>query len=189
MTTTIYFIRHAEPDFSVKEDSIRPLTMKGLQDANKLPVFFEDIVIDKVISSPFKRAHDTVIPLANSKGIEVELIDGFRERKVSGGTWIDDFTSFARNQWYDFDYKLTGGDSLREVQERNILALENLLERDLGLNIVVGSHGTALSTIINYYDDSYGYDDFNKIKGLMPWIVKFTFEDKKSKPVIENMIF
>ena len=36
-----------------------------------------------------------------------------------------------------------------------------------------------MSTIINYYDPSYGYKDFNEIRLLMPWIVKFTFEENK----------
>jgi len=31
-----------------------------------------------------------------------------------------------------------------------------------GKNIVIGTHGTALSTIINYYDSTYGYDDFER---------------------------
>lgn len=38
---------------------------------------------------------------------------------------------------------------------------------------------TALSTVINYFDNSFGYDEFNEIKNLMPWIVGFTFEGKK----------
>ena len=46
-----------------------------------------------------------------------------------------------------------------------------------GKNIVVGSHGTALSTIINYYDKTFGYSEFNKIRYLMPWIVEFAFEE------------
>jgi len=33
-----------------------------------------------------------------------------------------------------------------------------------GKNIVIGTHGTALSTIINYYDSTYGYDDFERMK-------------------------
>ena len=44
-------------------------------------------------------------------------------------------------------------------------------------SIVVGSHGTALSTIINFYDKSFGYDDFENIRFLMPWIVEFSFDE------------
>lgn len=50
-----------------------------------------------------------------------------------------------------------------------------VLEKYRDKKVVVGSHGTALSTIINYFDSNFGYDSFLKIKTLMPWIVKFTF--------------
>jgi 2,3-bisphosphoglycerate-dependent phosphoglycerate mutase len=53
----------------------------------------------------------------------------------------------------------------------------NVLNEYKNKNIVVGSHGTALSTIINYYDQSFGYADFENIRKLMPWIVRFTFQD------------
>ena len=56
-------------------------------------------------------------------------------------------------------------------------------------NIVVGSHGTALSTIINYYDKSFGYSDFEKIRYLMPWIVEFTFEDDECIDIKKYNLF
>ena len=74
---------------------------------------------------------------------------------------------------------ITGKECLKEVQSRNIVALDNVLSSYKGKNIVIGSHGTALSAIINYYDKSFGYNDFEKIRFLMPWIVEFSFEDKK----------
>lgn len=46
-----------------------------------------------------------------------------------------------------------------------------------GKNIVIGTHDTALSTIINFYNPSFGYEAYEKIRGLMPWIVKFIFND------------
>lgn len=33
--TTVYFVRHAQPDLSVHDDLTRPLTEKGLQDRKK----------------------------------------------------------------------------------------------------------------------------------------------------------
>ena len=102
--------------------------------------------------------------------------DDFRERKVDS-CWIEDFTSFCKAQWADFDYKLSDGETLREVQTRNIAALNRLLRAYSGKTIVVGSHGTALSAIIHFYDKRFGFEDFERIKGLMPWIVRFTFED------------
>ena len=34
--------------------------------------------------------------------------------------------------------------------------------------------------IINYYDRSFGYDDFEKIKNVMPWIVELVFDENGS---------
>lgn len=65
------------------------------------------------------------------------------------------------------------------MQERNISALKEVLKKYEGKNVAIGSHGTALSTVINYYDPSFGYEQFQKIKGLMPWIVRFRFEVEK----------
>jgi 2,3-bisphosphoglycerate-dependent phosphoglycerate mutase len=176
MITIIYFVRHAEPDYSVHDDEIRPLTQNGEIAAQKVACFFEDKGIEVVLSSPYKRAVDTIKPYANKSGLQIELVYEFRERKVDS-CWIEDFKSFTQKQWADFDYKLSDGESLGEVQYRNITALKRTLDEYSGKNIIIGSHGTALSTIINHYDPTFGYDDFEKIKTVMPWIVKFTFED------------
>ena len=176
--TTIYFVRHAEPDYNNHDDFFRPLTDKGLKDRIKVTNYLLDKKIDLVLSSPYVRAVDTVADFAKNAGLNIEKIDDFRERKVDS-VWVEDFKAFCKKQWSDFDYKLTDGESLNEVQKRNIRALEEVLERYNGKNIVVGSHGTALSTIVNYYDNSFNYENFDAIIGVMPWVVKFEFEDKR----------
>lgn len=176
--TTVYFVRHAEVDYQVHNDEIRPLTEKGKEDTRLITEYFKNKEIQVILSSPYQRAIDTIRDLANEKDLEIITIYDFRERKVDS-EWIEDFNMFTKNQWNNFDYKLTDGECLREVSDRNIKALENVINQYEDKNIVIGSHGTALSTIIHYYDSSFGYDDFNSIRHLMPWIVKFTFEDKK----------
>jgi len=42
-------------------------------------------------------------------------------------------------------------------------------------NIVIGTHGTALSTIINYYDNTYGFTDFMDMVNILPWVVRIYF--------------
>ncbi len=172
----VYFVRHAEPDFSNHNDMLRPLTPKGLEDRKLVTAFLDDKNIDVVISSPFKRAIDTVKDFADKHRFGIETVDDFRERKI-GNSWIENFPDYSKRQWADFDYKLEDGESLKEVQNRNIKALNDVLNDHKGKNVVIGSHGTALSTIINYYDDSFGCEDFEKIKDVMPWIVEFDFDE------------
>lgn len=171
----IYFVRHAKPDFSVHDDLTRPLTDKGIIDSKKLCEFLKGKSINKIYSSPYKRAIDTIKELAQNLNIKIEVVDDFRERKISN-IWIEDFNKFSKSQWENFEYKLNDGESLNEVQSRNIKALHKILNENSNQNIVIGTHGTALSTIINYYDKTFDYLSFTKIKDIMPFIVCMEFE-------------
>ena len=174
--TTVYFVRHAEPNYNNHDDPLRELSAKGLQDRKLVTDFLADKGIDAVLSSPYKRAIDTIRDFTDSFGLQIEIIDDFRERKADS-EWIEDFVSFSQRQWKDFSYKLSDGECLQEVQDRNVAALRAVLRKYPGKNIIIGSHGTALSTIIHYFDNTFGYDDFVKIKSKMPWIVEFEFDE------------
>ena len=174
--TNVYFVRHAEPNYENHNDLLRELTPKGMSDRTLVTQFLSDKQISVLLSSPYKRSVDTIQEFADRSGLSIELIEDFRERMIDS-VWIEDFNAFAKQQWADFSYKLSDGECLQEVQDRNIRALNNALEQYSGQNIAIGSHGTALSTIINYYDNSFGYDDFQEIRKLMPWIVHFCFEN------------
>ncbi len=178
MITKVYFVRHAQPNYNNHDDVLRELTEKGLNDRKYVTEFLSDKQVTVVLSSPYKRSIDTVADFANKNGINVEIIDDFRERKIDS-CWIEDFDAFAKKQWSDFSYKLSDGECLKEVQDRNISALKTVLKKYSGKNIAIGSHGTALSTIVNYYDSSFGYEEFEKIRCVMPWVVEFVFDDDK----------
>lgn len=175
--TTVYFVRHAQPNYENHDDLTRELTEKGLQDRMKVVEVLREIPVHAVLSSPYKRAVDTVQPLADQRGLSVVTDADFRERKVGDG-WLEDFTSFAKRQWADFDFALEHGESLRQVQVRNAAALERALARYDGKTIVIGSHGTALSSLVEYYVPGFGYEGFDRIRNIMPWVVRFTFEGR-----------
>ena len=176
--TAIYFIRHAEADNTNRDGRNRPLTEKGLADRRLVTKFLQDKNIDAVLSSPFKRAVDTVADFAEKNSFEIELIEDFRERK-SDSDWLreSDFFPFIERQWADFSYKLSDGECLAEVQERNISALNKVLKKYENKIVAIGTHGMALSTIINYYDKSYGYEDFVAMIDIAPWVVRMDFDE------------
>ena len=176
--TTIYFIRHAEADNTNRDGRNRPLTAKGLADRILVTEFLQDKNIDAVLSSPFKRAIDTVADFAEKNGFEIQTVEDFRERK-SDSDWLrdTDFFPFIERQWADFSYSLSDGECLDAVQRRNIAALNEVLMKYKDKTVVIGTHGTALATIINYFDNTYGFDDFMAMVNLLPWIVKMTFND------------
>lgn len=173
--TQIYFVRHAEPNYANHDDMTRELSPKGLEDRRLVTDFLRDKSVTAVLSSPYRRAVDTVRPFADEAGLPVIPISDFRERRITDA-WIDDFNAFARMQWADFSYSLPGGESLRQVQRRCVDALKRVLLDYEGQCVVIGGHGTAISTVLNHFDPSFGWEDFNRIRRMMPWIVRLNFD-------------
>ena len=119
--TKVFFVRHAEPNYNNHNDYLRELTPRGMADRKLVTTFLSDKQIDVVISSPFRRALDTVSDFAENNDLPIEINDAFRERKVDS-CWIENFSEFTKRQWSDFSYKLSDGECLKEVQDRNISA-------------------------------------------------------------------
>jgi 2,3-bisphosphoglycerate-dependent phosphoglycerate mutase len=97
LETNIYFVRHAQPDYSNKNEILRPLTNKGMADTKLVTAALKDKKMDIVCSSPYKRAFDTVKDLADTNGFEINIVEDFRERKVDDD-WIEDFRAFSHKQ-------------------------------------------------------------------------------------------
>lgn len=174
--TSVYFIRHAQSDRSFHDERTRPLTAEGIADTEKITFALEGKGIAHILSSPYTRTLQTVEGLSRALDIEVEIDEGFRERNA--GKWHGDrFFDYIERQWQDFDYRIENGESLREVQERNIAALKKYLNKYRGQTFAVATHGTALSTIINYYFPEYGFEEFLKIADMMPLVLRMDFDD------------
>ncbi len=178
--TNLYFVRHATPNYDNLDDMSRELTAQGLADRFKARDWLSDKNINLVLSSPYKRSVDTVRPIADAIGQkEIETYYDLRERTVCD-EWLYCFDEYAEKQWSDFTYKLDGGESIGEVQQRNIKAIKEILKKYPNRNIAIGSHGTALSAILNYYTDGkWGFEDFQRIKKIMPFIARISFEGDK----------
>ena len=172
--TTVYFVRHAQSDASIHDDRTRPLTEAGLKDSHLVTACLSSRGISHILSSPYLRTIQTVTHLADTLGMPIETDEVFREREA-GGWHGDNFLSYIRAQWEDFSYHIEDGECLASVQKRNVAALERAIRKYQGQTIAIATHGTALSTILNYYDKSIGYSDFMRILDVMPYVVRLDF--------------
>lgn len=173
--TEIYFVRHAMSDKTVHDDRTRPLTAEGTADSEKVTELLLGRNIDVIVSSPYKRCKDTVKGLAQALGKDILTDDDFRERNA--GAWLgDNFSEFIEKQWADFNYHIFDGECLASVQERNIRALKRVLENYRDRTVVIATHGTALSTVINYFEPEYDFRSFMRILNFMPYVVKMEFD-------------
>ena len=79
---TIYLIRHAKAgdrDTWLDDDRLRPLSGRGHRQARLLVDLLADATFDRVLSSPFVRCMETVVPIAGVCGFSVEPVETLAE--------------------------------------------------------------------------------------------------------------
>ncbi len=162
---TIILIRHAEataPEEGVGAESERdrPLTERGLREAEVLAETLAGIQPDHVYSSPYRRAIQTVAPIANRCALKVELIEDLRERLLSPGH-VPDFLEQLQRCWLDFDYAMPDGESNRIAQARVTSVLAHLQRRHHEGLIILASHGNLSSLALHALEPKVEYDFWN----------------------------
>ena len=181
--TRVYFVRHAQPVHSHADDRTRPLTEEGIADTSVVLETLKDKQIDAFYCSPYKRSMDTIRSTAEYYGMEIATDERLRERE--NGENGNNHGMFQK-RWADHTYHEDGGESIGMVQARNIEALREILAANEGRNIVIGTHGTALSSVMNYYRPEFGCDDFLRIIDWMPYIVELDFEGQELISITEH---
>ena len=176
--TVVYFVRHAESDKSRGDERTRGLSSRGIRDRELVTRYLADKQIHAAFSSPYRRAIETIADFTDRFRLTVQTEDSLREWVRCADPTVD-FHEFCRRHLTDFDYRYADGESLRRVQDRNIAALETILETCEGRNVIIGTHGMALSTVISYYDPDFGYDAFEELLPRMPLIVRMVFDGKR----------
>ena len=80
--SALYVIRHAKAGIRAAwsgPDEERPLTRRGRKQARRLVERFQGLDIQRILSSPFVRCMQTVEPLAEARGLPVEVAAELRE--------------------------------------------------------------------------------------------------------------
>ena len=175
--TEIYFVRHAQPDLNIKDNFIRPLTDAGVKDAHDMFLFLKNITFDYFYSSTYKRSYQTIEELANYNNKSIIKIENLKER-VYGNRDIP-IDEYFQKQWNDFNFKCANGESLNDVIKRNTSVINDLLVKHEDKKILIGYHGTNLCALLSHYTKSFFYEDFLKIKPLLPIVIKMTFDKDK----------
>ena len=174
--TNIYFVRHAQPDHTCTDAALRPLTEEGQRDTAEVVRAMKDIHIDYAISSPYKRSYDTIKSTADAHGLDIDTDHRLHER-ISGKN--SNNAEMFRRRWADLSFCESDGECLQSVMDRNIAAVNDILDAHRDENIMVGTHGTALSTILHYFDNSFGVEGFLRIINYMPYIIRLGFEGRE----------
>ena len=154
--TTLLLVRHAHADW--QPDEMRPLSEVGRRDAQRIAEVLGPLNPASIYSSPYRRARQTVEPLAARLGIPIVEMSDLRERSLGSG-WVEDWEATIRPTWEDFSFAYPeGGETNAEAMERARRALGVIRERHIGQTVAVATHGNLLTLLLKVLDAGKGYE-------------------------------
>jgi 2,3-bisphosphoglycerate-dependent phosphoglycerate mutase len=146
--TSFYLVRHAHANWTPDED--RPLSRRGMADAKRLASLLDEYAVQAIFSSPYRRAIQTVEPLARKRDMVIEILPDLRERKL-GQIGTRKFQAAVETTWLDAEYSHPGGESNNAAQERGVALLHGLRTKKQGQNVVLSTHGNLLALILKFF--------------------------------------
>ena len=171
METVVYLIRHSEstPKSNVKfisnndsnqlQNEKAFLSVSGEKRAEELSKHPELQNIDAVYSSNYVRAMETAKYIALENNTIINVDERLNERKI-GQMGDMEWKEFSRLQMKDFDFKLSGGESLNETKKRIVDAMKNILMFETGNRVAVVGHSTAFTCLMSAWCEiGHNYDD------------------------------
>lgn len=154
----IYLIRHCEAKGQPAEAQ---LTERGLKQALHLAEVFSDIKIDRIISSPFKRAIQSIQPLASQINVEIEINNQLSERVLSMEN-LPDWIEKLRATFNEMELKFKGGESSQEAMNRIVEVVEDVFKSKANTTIIV-THGNLLALLLKHFNKDFGFDDWKNL--------------------------
>jgi len=164
--STIYLIRHCETTGQAPD---APLTPGGEEQARRLCTQLLELPITHLISSPYRRALDSIQPLATALKLPITREDALKERQLSAVP-LDDWQDHLRQTFFDPDYTCPGGESSRIATERITRVVDEALQQHDGSILV--THGNLLSLYLHSIDPTFGFEESLQLKN--PDIFKVT---------------
>lgn len=172
--TTVLLIRHAKstPNQDIPEAQW-PLSSTGREQAVHLADQLCGYGLTAIVSSPYKRAVDTVNPLAERLGFSIRLVEDLRERKLREGA-RDDWEALTARSWADFSFALPNCETGFDAQKRIRNSLDQLAREYPSQTIAACSHGNAIGLFLNTIDPGFGHAQWQVMKN--PDIFRVTWD-------------
>jgi 2,3-bisphosphoglycerate-dependent phosphoglycerate mutase len=156
----LYLVRHAHSVWT--PDEMRPLSQAGFDDARRVADILAPLPPEAIYSSPYRRAQQTVEPLAGAMGMSIQVVEDLRERTLSEIP-VDDWRAALERSWDDFTFACPRGESSAVAQQRAVSVFKDLAGRHPQGAIVLATHGNLLALLMNHYDPSVGFDHWNAL--------------------------
>lgn len=151
----LYLIRHCEAS---GQEPDAPLTENGHRQAKELVSFFESRPVDRILSSPFRRAIESIEAVAFQTNCSIEIQDDLRERVLSRQP-LTDWQEHLQKTFTDFDYACPGGETSAEATRRIQNIMNDVWSHSAETSVLV-THGNLLALFLKTIDPHFGFTDW-----------------------------
>jgi probable phosphoglycerate mutase len=149
----LLWVRHGEPERIAPGSGVPadpPLTARGREQAERLAAWLSFEPIDRVLSSPQRRAIETAAPIARTHGLEVEVVEGLVEYDAASDSYIPMEELRATNDphlqaMYDGRWEEFGAESVEAFRIRVGATLDDLITQNPERRIVAVCHGGVIN--------------------------------------------
>jgi 2,3-bisphosphoglycerate-dependent phosphoglycerate mutase len=186
MSQVLYLVRHCQ---ATGQEPDAPLTETGKQQAIALADWLGAVPIERIISSPFVRAYQSVIPLSERLGLTIEVDERLIERVLSPVP-LNDWRRRLAETFVDLDLSFEGGESSHMAMMRGIEVVHQVIDQTTKPVIIV-THGNLMTLILKYFDEKVGYEEWENLQNPDVYCVKFNNEgidvehiDRVSMPAV-----
>jgi 2,3-bisphosphoglycerate-dependent phosphoglycerate mutase len=155
---TLYVVRHCQAE---GQEADAPLTPEGVAQSNSLADSLATANIERIISSPYIRATQTIEPLARRLNLAVELDIRLVERVLCSGA-RPDWQERLRASFSDLDLSFAGGESSREAMQRAVAVVTDI-QRHSAQSTLLVTHGNLMALLLKHFDDAIGYAEWRAL--------------------------
>lgn len=178
---TLYFVRHAHSMWTIDEQ--RPLSTAGQKSAERVSDILQQYPISTIYSSPYRRAIQTITPLATVLNLPIHKDHRLVERRI-GDAPIADFHKAISQLWLNPHMSFPGGESNHTARKRGkkflaTLCIQPTRDQASLKHIVVTTHGNLMALILQHFYPCVDYYFWSKLS--FPDIFLVPIDDSHAK--------
>lgn len=175
MKTRLIFVRHAQAEGNILREfhgwTDSGITEDGHKQAKLMAERIADVKIDVLYSSSLKRAIQTAEYISKVKKLPIIRTDKLKE--INGGDWecvkfaeLPEKFPESHDTWENrpHEHRMPNGESMVEFQSRLLEEVKSITMQNLGKNICIVTHGTAIKAMMSFFK-GYKLEDML----LIPW--------------------
>jgi 2,3-bisphosphoglycerate-dependent phosphoglycerate mutase len=180
MSQILYLVRHCQ---ATGQEPDAPLTELGQQQAISLASWLSDVSIGRIISSPFVRAYQSIVPLSEQLGLTIEVDDRLVERVLSPVP-LDNWRQRLAETFIDLDLSFGEGESSRTAMMRGVSVVDRAIQQTTD-PVVLVTHGNLMTLILKHFNERIGYAEWENLQNPDVYCIQVSGEGTCTERMIK----